>query len=462
VAGRRQARTGGQRVPSRAGTGARALPPFRVAAGLGDPDRERMMLSALGGSGDIVIAERCLSADQLVASVQRGSIDAILVASDLHRLSEERINDLIRSGLPLVLLVPDPEDERWHDLPGAVLPSNADAATVQTALVAIIRGERAALSRRRDELAAPDIVPSVTPDTLEESLSVIALASGYGSPGRTTVAVSLAAALGAVAPTILVDADLSGPAVAACLDADPTRNISMVVHADPETARDWDRAVAQETQPLHPRSPHGVVLCGVPKPEMRSAISVRFFERLIAELRQRYRYVILDVGADLIGTEMRVHRAALTQAQQVLLVTSGDLVGLWRARTALSLFETQLAVSQERVALVINRHDHRHHHGRSEIEWALGLPAAAVVAYDHRSVERATAAQHPVVFERGRASRALIDLAERIHGGRILLQQEVAAKRRRWKLPGFPGASRFRHPKFEEGVGDGDYVTPVF
>lgn len=461
MASRRQGRTDGQRARSRSGTGDRALPPFRVAAGLGDADRERMLLSALSGSGDIVIAERCLSADQLVASVQRGSIDAILVASDLHRLSNERIEDLIRSVLPLVLLVPDPDDERWHDLPGAVLPSNADAATVQGALGAVIRGERPALSRRRDELAAPDIEPGIAPDTAEQSLPVIALVSGYGSPGRTTVAVSLAAALGAVAPTILVDADLSGPAVAACLDADPTRNISMLVHADPETARDWDRAFAQETQPLHPRSPHGVVLCGVPKPEMRSGITVRFFERVIAELRQRYRYVILDVGADLIGTEMSVHRAALAESQQVLLVTSGDLVGLWRARAALSLIENQLAVSQEHVALLINRHDHRHHHARSEIEWALAQPAAAVVPYDHRSVERATAAQHPVVFERSSAGRTLFDLAERIHGGRILLPQEVAAKRRRWKLPGFPGTSRFRRPKFEEGVGDGDYVTPV-
>jgi len=117
--------------------------------------------------------------------------------------------------------------------------------------------------------------------------------------------------------------------------------------------------------------PHGVVLCGVPKPEMRSAITVRFFERVIAELRQRYRYVILDVGEDLIGTEMSVHRAALAEAQQILLVTSGNLVGLWRARAALSLLDTQGTSATL---------DHLPHAAAS---WPLTAPEAAAPTPDH-------------------------------------------------------------------------------
>jgi MinD-like ATPase involved in chromosome partitioning or flagellar assembly len=295
-------------------------------------------------------------------------------------------------------------------------------------------------------------------------LSVIAVAGGPGSPGRTTVALNVATALGAVAPTILVDADISGPAVAAAIDADPTRNLSMLVHAEPATAREWDQAISQEAQPIAPRCPQGSVLCGVPKPEMRSAIPSRFIQELIAELRARYRYVILDVGPDLLGPDGGIHRVALGLADQILLVASADIVGLWRARTSLGLLQAH-QIDLKRVALTVNRHDRRYHHGRSDIEWALNLPTAAVVPYDHRSVQRALAAQRPLILEdRSRAGRALMDLAERVHGGAVLLPPEPTesrSKRLRLRLPALgwrraPAGSTDPH-----GVTDGDYATPV-
>jgi Mrp family chromosome partitioning ATPase len=54
---------------------------------------------------------------------------------------------------------------------------------------------------------------------------VFAVASGHGAPGRSLVAVNLAATLGAVASMVLVDADLGGSSITAYLDADPTRNV---------------------------------------------------------------------------------------------------------------------------------------------------------------------------------------------------------------------------------------------
>jgi MinD-like ATPase involved in chromosome partitioning or flagellar assembly len=464
MASRREGSAGLQREPSLHQLADGVFPPSRLAAGLGDPEREQLLLSALGSTGDIVVAERCLSADQLVACVQRGSADAVLVAYDLHRLNESRLDELAQSRLPLVLLVPDPDDERWQSFPGALLPLDAQVGTVRQALLAVIRGEHPRPATQRAAAEVPRSEPAGTAHA-SEALSVIALASGHGSPGRTTVAVSLAAALGAVASTVLVDADLSGPSIAAWLDADPTRNISMLVHAEPETPRDWDRAIAQEAQPLHPRSPYGVVLCGVPKPEMRSLIPIRFFERLVAELRRRYRYVILDTGADFLGADVALHRTALALAQQILLVGSADLVGLWHTRTALGLLQNQLALGPERIALLINRYDRRYHHGRAEIEWALGLPAAAIIPYDHGSVQRALAAQHPLILEgRSRARRALVDLAERVHGGSILLPPEIKEEKRggRLHLPRSHGRVRAQRARSrDQGVRDGDYVTPL-
>src|SRR5579883_757381 len=188
---------------------------FRLAVALGDPERERALLPALAESGEFAIVERCLAADQLLGCLQHGQVDAALVAADLHRLSEGALAELTRTQTPVVLLAARPNDERWRGFPGPVLPLEAEPATTRQALLAALRGERPRPAPPREESAAQ---PAEAPAT---ELAVFSVASGPGSPGRTTVAIGLAAALGAVAPTILVDADLVGPAVAACLDLDP-------------------------------------------------------------------------------------------------------------------------------------------------------------------------------------------------------------------------------------------------
>ena len=60
----------------------------------------------------------------------------------------------------------------------------------------------------------------------EEAGNVIAVVSGKGAPGKTTVAIGLAAALGERGRrVVLVDADLRGGNVGAYLDLDPRRGL---------------------------------------------------------------------------------------------------------------------------------------------------------------------------------------------------------------------------------------------
>jgi Flp pilus assembly CpaE family ATPase len=164
---------------------------------------------------------------------------------------------------------------------------------------------------------------------------------------------------------------------------------------------------------------------------MRSAVSATFFQRLVEELQQRYRYVVVDVGADLLGSEVAAHRTALALSQQVLLAATPDLVGLWHARNALGLLRDQFRIEADRVALVLNRFNRRYQHGRAEIEWALGVPVAAVLPNDYAAAQRALMAQRPMVLQgRGRAARAFLDLAGRVHGGSINLPPDPEKKRR--------------------------------
>ena len=397
------------------------IPALRLAVGLGDPERERDLLPALVESGAMVVVQRCLSADQLMECVRRERVDAVLVAEGLHRLTVSVLVELSHARISLVLLTSVPDEPRWQASSARCIPLDADPRTVHQMLLATIRGEWPTPSSQTP--AASAVKP--TPPPLEApaaSLTVMAIASGPGSPGRTTVALNLAAGLGLVAPTVLVDADLSGPSVAAHIDADPTRNLYMLAHAAPESVDEWSDAIERESQPLGGQSVHGVALCGAPKLELRTGITPRFLERLIHELRRRFRYVILDIGAELLTREAAPHRAALQCADQVLLVAAADLVGLWHAGTGLGLMQGQLGIEQERLALVVNRHDRRMHHGSGEIEWAMGQTLAAVIPNDYVAAQRSLAVQRPLVLTgRGPAARSMLDLAERVHGGQIRL-----------------------------------------
>jgi MinD-like ATPase involved in chromosome partitioning or flagellar assembly len=446
--------------------------PLRIAVGLGAAEREQVLLPNLTAAGDIVIAGRCLAAEQLLAAASGNQIDALLVAADLHRLSETMLAELLRTQVPLVMLTSQPNEPPWASLPGPVLAFDADAEAVAEALFTVARqGRQPGFAVKLEQIAATrSRLPSLTPipgespgeDAASASAerTIIAIGGGPGSPGRTTVALNLAAALGIVVPTVLVEADLAHSSLGAFLDADITRNLSVLAHTEPESPQEWDRAIEQEIQPLHPASPHGVLLCGVAKSELRTGVSSRFFERLLPELQRRYRYVVLDVGSEVVGVEWAVHRAALAFAKQVLLVTSADLLGLHSARMTLGLWQTHIGLAPEHLALVINKEDRRYHYGRADIAWSLQAPVAAIVPYDYHHVQRALAAQRPVLLERSsRAAAALLDLATRLHAGQIVLPQEsTTEKRALWPaslVHRLAGHRRHRHPTAMEQGGIG-------
>jgi len=415
-------------------------PRLRVALGLGDQELEQRLRPALEALDDLDIVAQCLAADQLLEVVHADRADAVVVAWTLHRLTQALLRELDRPALSVVLLVADPDDERWQQQAAAVLGLDADAAAIHQTLLASRPGVRPAHRQRATAERVP-LKPADSPDP--RAGGVIAIAGGAGSPGRTTVAINLAAALGSGGSTVLVEADLCAPAVAAFLDRDPSRNVCTLAHAVRDDARMWGVALADELQPLGPPPVSSVVLCGPPKREMRASINPPLMEQLLRELAQRYRWVIVDVGHELLGPDAAAatHRAVLARAHHVLLVTAADLIGLWHARTALEQLERLIGLERARVSLVLNRHDARFHHSRQEVQWHLGAPVAAVIPFDYVAVQRALAAQRPLVLSpSSRASRALLALAERLNDGKLRLEADAHVARRRvrwWQwLPG--------------------------
>lgn len=433
----------------------------RLAVALGNAQRELVVLAALDECGEYDM-EVCVHAADLLVRVRADELDILLVAGELPGLGPMQALDLARSrpGARLVLLADDPAPlaAAGATFP-VVLPLASSSADIRVALAALERETRP--RGRRAPVAEPAPAPlqfSGPADTPPDNpFGIIAVASGAGSPGRSTVALSLAAALGAVAPTALVDADLAGPSLAALIDAEPRRNLFQVAYGQPESPQEWDVELARALQPLGPRSPHGRLLCGLPSAAMRAGVTPVFFGRAIGALMMRFRHVILDLGADLLGTDTALHRVGLGLAGQVLLVTTPDLADLLRARAALVALEGQLGIPPERIALIVNRYDRRQHQGRRAIEWALGRPLAALLPHDHAGAMRAKAARRPLVLDRrSSAGRALLELAGRIHGGAIAPPPEP---RRRWTWWFGRQRRTFRdthRPTLSEAVPDGD------
>ncbi len=406
--------------------------PIRLALGLGDQELEQRLRPALDADAELAIAAHCLAAEQIVQAVEAGGIDVAVVAAGLHRLSESVLSQLERSRVAIVLLASE-EDALSRSVRGTVLSREVDLSTLRQAIASAARGERWTPRLRPARESHPPPVAESGP----HELPVLVVAGGTGSPGRTTVAINLATALGAVAPTALVDLDCTSPSVAAYLNRDPSRNVVTLAHAVRESPRAWGHALEQELQPLHARSPSGVLLCGLPKRELRSSLTPAVVEQLIAELGRRNRYVIVDVGAELLGADApaAIHRAAVLLAQHVLVVTGSDLVSLWHARIVLGQLERHFGFDRERMSLIVNRHDRRFHHALDEIEWHLGAAAAQVIPQDYAGLQKAIAEQTAVVADpTSRAARAILELAERIHQGRVRLPAgEPGVPRPRWR-----------------------------
>ena len=242
--------------------------------------------------------------------------------------------------------------------------------------------------------------------------TIIAVASGAGSPGRTTVATNLAVALGAIAPTILLEVDVN-PGVAAALRLQPEKNLYMLSQRPLATRAAWHRALEKELQPYRKQL---AILCSFQTGTMRGGVTPTFLREVLAVLADFGRFIVIDVGADLIGVEL--HRAAVSVADEVLLVGSPTASGLVRWKEARKLVTGALGLDLRRVHFVLNGWDARHHDDWPWIEYALGgdvnRPLATVIPYDHAAAARADLVQEPLIGARGAAATALRELAGKI------------------------------------------------
>lgn len=387
----------------------------RVLLAIGNPERERQLLTALR-EGGCAIAGRCLDGPSLVQQALAGTADVVLAAAGLHRLTPESLAALREAGVPVVLLAGPAEADTYDGL-AYVLPANTDDAALVAALSeAMKRGTvidpaaRSGRGARHTQRHRSDG-------------EVLTLVSGKGAPGTTTIAIGLAATLGASGRNVLlIDGDLRGGSICACLDLDPRRGLAGLSIG----TGDRSQAVLDELQ----EGPGFSVLAGVERPEAQERLLPERISSAIATLQERFDVILIDAGETISGVTSSTGAAFVRPAERVLLVTTADLLGLWNARSCLRFIAESLGVPPEAASTVISRRSGTEQYGAHEVERALGLRVLVAIPEDLRAARRAQVEQTPIG---GRAAHALAELASQLAGADGIEQRPVTREVSAWR-----------------------------
>lgn len=406
---------------------------IRVLLAVGNAERERQLLEGLAGDG-LVVAGRCLDGPSLAERAAGPDLDVALASSGLHRLSGAILTAVRDARLPLVLMAEGQDLARYGEL-AHLVPTSANASDIAAALRAAVRRgpvyNAPAASAQIEDAGMQGSLPGGDGDGRRGRL--VAVVSGKGAPGKTTVAIGLAAALAERRrQVVLMDADLWGGNVGAYLDLDPRRGLFALAYGKDASPADWAGRLDEELQ----EGPGFMVLAGIERAEQRSSISADVTTAAVTALRSAFDDVVIDAGCTIAGAASPATDAFLRQAERILVVSGADLVTVWNARAALRYLRylrEGLGVDAEAIGVVLSRREGREHYDAEEVKRALGVPVLAALREDRRAARRAVDNQVPLTAVGGDAGRELRRLASTL-AGREAPAPAGARKRRRWPL----------------------------
>ncbi|WP_460667749.1 AAA family ATPase [Kocuria himachalensis] len=338
--------------------------------------------------GPVTVVRRCLDLTELLAAARSGLGRAALVAEGAEDLTASLLEQ-IRLGGAALLVLEGHDHRRLAGLGAVVVPERAtpeDAARLVEEAVAAATGAASAVGYA-DVVAAGRADPTATGDATSSAAGadprdgedpggaeppgprgtgrIVAVWGPTGAPGRTTVAVNLAAELALLGQdTVLVDADTYGPSVAAALGMlDEAAGLAQACRLADQGRLDGaalrrtaaDVAVAGRTVR---------VLTGLTRqdrwPELRSSAVAAVLERAV----QEFGTTVVDCGFALEADEEltvdtmapRRHAAALTvleRADVVVAVGAADTIGV--PRLVKGLPDVAAAAPGARLVVAVNK-----------------------------------------------------------------------------------------------------------
>lgn len=379
-----------------------------VAAGNAGWEVEALRLLGSPTSGAVVL-KRCVDLPDLLASAATGQAGVAVVAGELAGLDTDSVNRLHRSGVGVVL-VDDGRAGSGLGVDAVTSPRSVD--DLVAAVAAAARSTTAEAGSTTAEVGATVVEPEhhgtevPTAPAGDREGRVIAVWGPTGAPGRTTLAVGIAAELAARgSDTLLVDADSYGGAVAQHLGVlDEVSGLLSAVRLAGSGRLDTGRlAEVARTVPPGLR-----VLTGLPRADRWVEVRAPAFDTVLETARRLSAHVVLDLGFGLEQDTLAAasgapHRnqmtlAGLDVADEVVAVGSADPVGL--TRLARGLLELREEVPVATTHVVVNQMRPSVGWGQSEVRAMieqLGVPATTrFVPADRDTADRALALGSPL------------------------------------------------------------------
>ena len=239
---------------------------------------------------------------------------------------------------------------------------------------------------------------------------IIAVVSGKGGTGKTSVCAAVACCLAAEGSRVL------------CLDADiGLRNLDLALGAPELSAFPFTEllrgTVSPEQIPEHPEIPNLSFLTA-PVTESAESVDAAAFRRLMLSLRERFDYCLIDAPAG-VGAGFRL---AADSADRVLVVSGSDPASLRDAASVSAILCDRPAGS---VRLVVNRVIPRMFARMrltvDDIMDSAGLPLLGLVPEDPAVTLAAAEGTPLVLYARKGAARACLNIARRLRGRTVPL-----------------------------------------
>lgn len=322
---------------------------------------EATLVQAVDADARLVVARRCADVVELLAAAEAGLGRLAIVSAELDHLDRDAVAALHHAGVRVVCLADQSRPWLTDRLAGCgadlVVPPPTDPGAAR-ALV-----ERAGVLL---DAAVPDGVgdwlDAASPPAPAHRGRVVAVWGPTGAPGRTTVAVNLAAELAALGrSTLLVDADTYGGAVAQVVGLlDEAPGIAAAARAAAQGGLD-----AAALARLAPVAASGLrVLSGVARADRWPELPAAALDGVWAAARGVAEWTVVDTGFCLERDEVLSYdtrapqrnaatHSALAAAEAVVVVGAGDPVGVARLVRGLSeLSELELPATR---LVVVNR-----------------------------------------------------------------------------------------------------------
>jgi MinD-like ATPase involved in chromosome partitioning or flagellar assembly len=384
----------------------------RIALALPLQHEDRLSADVVHHGHELVA--RCASADELAASISTGRTELAVVGGSPRYLNGRLLAEADSAGVRMLALVSGEADRKHAAALGLheTAPDDSEWAEVEARLLSGVP-------------ARPEPRPA-------SSGRVLTVWGPAGAPGRTTMAISIAAELAAAGKSVvLADVDTYSGSIAPALglldEAPGFAAACRLAAASSLTLSELERIGERYS------SANGGfwVLTGIGRPSRWPELSADRVTEVIARCREWADYTVLDTSASLendeeISSDLFAPRrnaatiTALRQADEVLAVGSADPVGLSRfLRAHVDLVET---LESDRLTVVMNRI-------RSG---AIGLSPAAQV---RQSLQRFGGIEDPMLIPHDQAAfdaavlsgRTILDVAPK-SPARQAIRQMVAER----------------------------------